>query len=854
MADGTEKSIENIKLGDEIIGYSGFKQTFATVTAYQERINDLYKIKFKSGREIIASKDHRFMQIDGYKPMPEYSGTMRELKYKPTSDVSPDEAALITYFITEGCMTSSNMSFTAANPCVQEDFERIIKTRSWGYRLLKKENIPGRTSCFEYRLHGGESKYSHRNTPRVWARKHGIYNKYSFQKTIPDIIMAANLKVISKVIEVLYATDGTLGVYDGSPQICYTSANRRLCDQIKNLLSRFGIFSSIYYIKNKCRGAYTLKIDGLDGMLKFVDRFNVIGKKDACDKIRVCIRSKDKIHFKADHNLLPCGVKKLIQEKGLRKRGIRVDNKYRISRAKARLIPSIKKFADSDVNWDYVESIEYHGRERSCDIETTSKNYIANGIITHNSTIFTQWGAIWLYLQDNNNRILIASQNEIIANRFMWFIQKQVLTNPVLRKIYPELGAVNKLWTRTNRWSQTYIELPRTTPYKEASVTSIGVGGAAQSGHYDYVFIDDPVGAKHQESDAELQKVMGWHDNVDELLDNPNFHMSEASTVQLICTFWFPGDYGCYVRENYPEYKWMVVPCLKDSTLKNEENFIWLQDKDAEEGTSNWEGAPKGKSKTEYYLNMKANPEKQHIFWSQHMNNPGRGDSAFTKFDASWFLYYRRNEAEDILICNDDNEEFKLKDIPLYGMIDPGGFSETKLTKGGSRNALLIGGQPLGTYKKFIVYTHADRFKHPSKFMDKLFEAHAKYRPRQWFIDTAGQQLYIFKDIKEEGKKRGMRIPIAKLEPDVRKDSKDVDIQGLIAPVSNGEIYMHKSMVELRGEITSYPQGMTKDLIDMLGKLNRKKWVRGQRPDNTDYIKYNYVGVNFDRGQTGYGI
>jgi len=470
------------------------------------------------------------------------------------------------------------------------------------------------------------------------------------------------------------------------------------------------------------------------------------------------------------------------------------------------------------------------------------------------STVFTEWGTVWNYLQNNNVRTLIASQNEDIACRFQWFIQHQVLNNTVLRKLYPELQVLDQAYTKRNRWSQKYADLPRGIPYKEASITSIGVGGAAQSGHYDFLFIDDPVGQKHIDSPVELERVMRWHDNTKELLDNPNYMSPDGSTIQLICTFWGPGDYGTYVLEKYPEFKWMIVPCLKDEALEDTDNVKWLQDPDANHMESNWEGAPGGKSTTKYYLDMMANPEQDAIFWAQHMNNPKRA-SGLNKFDYAWLKFYHLEERDEgyCLVCNDDEEVFVLKDIPLYGMIDPGGFAETKLSKAGSRNAILIGGQPQNSLKKFVTYTWAGKLKAPEHFLDQVFKAHKQQNPRMWRIETVGAQQYIYKDIVEARRKRGIALPISPMPPDVRKGCKDDDIQAVINPMFNGEIYIHSAMKELIGEVKNYPHGLTVDLIDMLGKINKLYWSRKKREETSTSNEDMYYEIIRGRNAvTGY--
>jgi len=336
------------------------------------------------------------------------------------------------------------------------------------------------------------------------------------------------------------------------------------------------------------------------------------------------------------------------------------------------------------------------------------------------------------------------------------------------------------------------------------------------------------IGEKGMESKTVMEDALRWFDNVDELLDQPDLDLPNPSLVTGVGTHWAPGDQGCYIQEKYPEYQWKIAPCLYDDEAEDTENITWVQDPNVAPWESNWEEY----FTTKFYKKMLANPEKDMVFWSQHMNNPSRsGSGGLSKFKIEYLRYFRFSERDDgtWLVCEDDGEEFKLSAIPLYGMIDPGGFSEVKHIKAGSRNASVIGGQPYKSIKKFIVHAHAERFKDPDDFMEPIFEAEEKYRPRVWRIDTAAQQKYIYRDIQLAAKKRGTALRITPLTPDTRKDSKDDDIQSLIDPFFNGEYYIHRSMKDFVGEYSSYPTGFTKDLLDCVGKLNVNYWTRKER-------------------------
>jgi hypothetical protein len=263
------------------------------------------------------------------------------------------------------------------------------------------------------------------------------------------------------------------------------------------------------------------------------------------------------------------------------------------------------------------------------------------------------------------------------------------------------------------------------------------------------------------------------------------------------------------------------------------------------------------------------------VFWAQHMNLP-TGASKVTKFDYNWLRWYtieRRpisrsitesgingepGETEEIIVC-DDGQEFPVKSITKYGLIDPGGFAEKVLLKGASRNALIVAGQPENSVRKFVFATSAGRFKEPKEFMDILFDLHSRWQVRLWKIEVIAAQKYIYKDILEEKRKRGMNISIVPLGPDVGKDAKDARIIGLVDPCSRGEYFLRREMKDLIGEYKSYPSGLTKDLIDMLGVYNRefaKRKERGEIQPVQEWVPPQEMtddDLDAGRGVTGYG-
>lgn len=461
-----------------------------------------------------------------------------------------------------------------------------------------------------------------------------------------------------------------------------------------------------------------------------------------------------------------------------------------------------------------------------------------------------RWHWVWEYLRNPEIRILCASEKIKTATMWMKDTEEQILRNERLRWLYPELTLVGPGWTKRHRWSGESMDLPRLGIYPEPTLMLTGIRGASQGGHFDLITPDDLVGEKGADSIIVLEDACRWFDNVEELLINSDWNSPDGSRIAGRGTHWRPGDFGVYVQDRYPEYKWFITPCLKYDGLVDTPSITYLQHPDQPVGEVNW---PEVKTTAEYMEKM-TNPEKQVIFWSQEMNLP-RDSTTLTKFDGAWLRYYRFDEAagERVIICEDDGETFNLDTFPLWGMIDPGGFAEMKLLKKGSRNALVIGGQPRESHKKFVIDTWAGRLKEPSKFMDQLFSMNERWGVRAWMVETVGSQKYIFRDIQQEKRDRQKGLTILEMPSDTSAKAKDNDILSLMQPMQNGELYIHRSMKELIGEISQYPGGMTVDLLDMCGKLMRYRWKKTKPQDSQGVpVKRQVEGDGGTSEVTGY--
>jgi hypothetical protein len=187
------------------------------------------------------------------------------------------------------------------------------------------------------------------------------------------------------------------------------------------------------------------------------------------------------------------------------------------------------------------------------------------------------------------------------------------------------------------------------------------------------------------------------------------------------------------------------------------------------------------------------------------------------------------------LICDDNpneprkNERYPLYAVPLYMVIDPGGFAEAGAVKRGSRVAYVIAGQAVNSHKKFIVETYSRRVMIPSEFFKDILAAYKKWRPRTMRIETIAAQEYIYKDVMEQALKAGVRIPLGRIAKDassLQDKAKFRRISQLSTPGANGDIYVMKSMRDLIAEWANFDLNsvMPNDILDCLSWINQMYW------------------------------
>jgi hypothetical protein len=154
-------------------------------------------------------------------------------------------------------------------------------------------------------------------------------SKHSHEKEIPPVVFRLKKEKLALFLNQLFAYDGwaTLG---REVDIGYSSSSEKKAAQIQHLLLRFGIVAKLEERKTEERPTFSVEIQNLDMIKKFLKEIIDLGRKEAIGE-ELCAQA-------------------------------------------------------SDILWDEVVSVVYAGKEPTYDLSVNpTHNFVANDIIVHNS-------------------------------------------------------------------------------------------------------------------------------------------------------------------------------------------------------------------------------------------------------------------------------------------------------------------------------------------------------------------------------------------------------------------------------------------------------------------------------------
>ncbi|MCF7910480.1 hypothetical protein K9L16_02300 [Candidatus Pacearchaeota archaeon] len=304
--------------------------------------------------------------------------------------ISPDFARLLGYYLGDGSYEIDRLTFFEQRKEVAENYQNLIRD-----------------------IFGIESNLIFRESKNYWQLR--VYSRIISQlfkqifserdktlsEKIPSIILKSSNESLAEFIAGFFDAEG----YVSKSRVALGINNKLLAQQLQFSLLRLGIISSINEYDNRRNPysnniRYTLAIDDLESLKKFKRKINFCSKEKK-DKLNLFLERRSNRNKIRQLIVNGSEVAKIIRNSGLNTRdfhcGYFFCNKRQMSKEvfKKKILDKIEDidlrrrleiFYNSNLIAVKISKIEKIGISKTIDIETKNHNFLANGLVVHNSS------------------------------------------------------------------------------------------------------------------------------------------------------------------------------------------------------------------------------------------------------------------------------------------------------------------------------------------------------------------------------------------------------------------------------------------------------------------------------------
>lgn len=417
----------------------------------------------------------------------------------------------------------------------------------------------------------------------------------------------------------------------------------------------------------------------------------------------------------------------------------------------------------------------------------------------YKSTIMTIAEAIQIILPDDTKeqpwprnlgtdcRLLIAHETELGAQRFLYAITSQIISNPVLRGLFPEI--VPKKGPQ--RINKSELDLPRVEQWPEPTIDTMGVGAKSQGKHYNYIKLDDIFGSQARDSDAEKLTTTEWFDNIQSF-----FSSFTKDHLDLVGTRWAFDDIYAHAMGIYGDKLLRYIRPIEEYNPKTEKLELIFPEEFSPES-------------------LQQIRQNKKIWAAQYCNNP---ELSSTEFEQSWLQFYYWTGPNQITIKQNlatgpQNEVLDTRNFDVCILIDP--------AMTGKAGLVVTGMDSKG--RVFILEALKEEWR-PPELVDLLFRLVLKYSPR-----TVAIEEVLFSGLWKPWLEREMILRNRRFHIDGVKTNnraKEVRVRGLSNYFASRNIFFNPQQELLLKEYKQF--GATDDyhMLDALA-YGPLVWRRG---------------------------
>ena len=223
----------------------------ATMThAFPTGVKEVFELRLASGRQVTASANHPFLTVDGWRRLDELEpggriAVPRSVPAPKDAHVWPEaEVVMLAHLLGDGCVAPRQpIHYTSADPACLD-----AVTQAAEHFGITARRVEQGTWTHVYLPAPVTLARGRRNPIAARLDRWDLYGTRSHEKFVPAPVFSLADDQVAMFLAHLWATDGCVGWW-GQGRIYYASTSRRLVDDVRLLLLRLGIRSTLRTVK-----------------------------------------------------------------------------------------------------------------------------------------------------------------------------------------------------------------------------------------------------------------------------------------------------------------------------------------------------------------------------------------------------------------------------------------------------------------------------------------------------------------------------------------------------------------------------------------------------------------------------
>jgi len=409
---GKWKPIAEIQPGDEVLGLGEGQKIgrFAVEKVWSTGKKPVYSLTTHTGRQIIATANHPLLTASGWKPLEElrpHEHIAAALCLPEHGQEMPERADLcrfLGYMVGDGTYQKHRgVGFISSDPEAFEDAVTIAVTHFPGITPHSHRCLGNAQEVYFSSIHANGYGKPYGNPLREWIRSLDIFGQKDATKHVSEWVFEAGRIGACEFLAGYLSSDGCvkrkMRSGQASWEIQFDTVSRQLANDIQALLLRIDVIASVndgYTSSKATQPIYRVAVAAsAHNHRRFAEQVHPRGKKGRL--LREMIGSLPQHQTRPGVFALPLEVSAYLARcVGGQASTVTTwqwaHGKRQVSRdtvahwADKLANPVLTEWAESDLLWESIRSIEPVGEEEVFDICVPGcANFLANGIVAHNS-------------------------------------------------------------------------------------------------------------------------------------------------------------------------------------------------------------------------------------------------------------------------------------------------------------------------------------------------------------------------------------------------------------------------------------------------------------------------------------